>query len=273
MKAEQARTMTDEALARLADALEKGRSEELTRFLGAVAKFHRYSFGNVMLIMSQRPDATQVAGFNTWRSLNRFVRKGEKGIVIVAPMVLKARDEAQKRGEGEPTIRFRGVHVFDISQTEGEPLPELRNFCGDPGAYSERIRTLIGARGITLRFDESLGNADGLSTGGTIVVKAGLPVAEEFSVLVHELAHEMLHHGSGSVRGSKTQRETEAEAVAFVVSTAIGINCGTSSSDYIQLYNGDKGTLAASLDRIQKTALEIITAILAEPAEEKGTAN
>lgn len=264
MKAEQAREMTDEALARLANALDEGKSEELTRFLGAVAKFHRYSFGNVMLIMSQKPDATQVAGFNAWRSLNRFVKKGEKGLVIIAPMMLKAREDAPAVEDGKPILRFRGVHVFDISQTDGEPLPELRNFCGDPGIYSERIRSFITARGIQLRFDDSLGSADGLSSGGTIVIKTGLPVAEEFSVLVHELAHEMLHHGSGAVRGSKTQRETEAEAIAFVVSTAIGIECGTSSSDYIQLYNGDKKTLAASLDRIQKTAAHILEALTDE---------
>lgn len=260
MKAEQAKEMTDAALARLSEALEQGRSEELTRFLAAVAKFHRYSFGNVMLILSQKPDATRVAGFNTWRSLNRFVKKGEKGIVVIAPMMLKSRDD-EPNVQRETILRFRAVHVFDISQTDGEPFHELRSFSGEPGVYSERLRSFIASCGVQLRFEESLGGADGSSQGGTIVVRAGLPAAEEFSVLVHELAHEMMHHGDGAVRGSKTERETEAEAVAFVVSTAIGIDCGTSSSDYIQLYRGDKKTLASSLDRIQKTAAEILQAL------------
>ncbi len=86
MKAEQARKLTDEALANLATALEQGRSEALTRF-------HRYSFGNILLILAQKPDATHVAGFNAWRDLNRFVRKGEHGIAIFAPMMLKRRDD------------------------------------------------------------------------------------------------------------------------------------------------------------------------------------
>jgi antirestriction protein ArdC len=269
MKAEQARKMTDEGLARLAEALEQGKSEELTRFLAMVARFHRYSFGNVMLILTQRPDATHVAGFQTWKTLDRYVKKGEKGIVIIAPMMLKARDAERADDESKRVLRFKAVHVFDVSQTDGEPLPEVRTFHGDPGLYTDRVRTLIASRGIELRYEDSLGSADGLSAGGRIAIKNGLSKAEEFSVLVHELAHEMLHHGEGSVRGTKSQRETEAEAVAFVVSQAVGLDAGTSSSDYIQLYDGDSDTLAGSLDRIQKAACEILTSILDEPEEQE----
>lgn len=260
MKAEQARKMTDEGLERLAKALEQGKSEELTRFLSVVAKFHRYSFGNVLLILTQRPDASRVAGFQTWKSLGRFVMQGEKGIAIIAPMLLKPREESEAKAD-KPTLRFRVVHVFDVSQTDGESLPQPRTFSGDPGPYVELVRILIAERGIELRYEDNLGGADGLSKGGHISIRTGLAPAEEFSVLVHELAHEILHHGKGAVRGTKCQRETEAEAVAFVVSSAIGIECGSSSSDYIQLYDGDRETLAGSLDRIQKVACTILEAI------------
>lgn len=267
MKAEEAKKMTDEALAKLAAALAEGKSEALTAYLGTMAKFHRYSFGNVMLILFQRPDATRVAGFHAWRDLGRYVKKGEHGIAILAPMLLRQRDAEPKDGETvEPrkVLRFRVVHVFDVSQTDGEPLPAFARVSGDPGVCTDRLRTHIASRGITLVYEDSLGGAEGMSSGGTIKVRSGLPAAEEFSVLVHELAHEVLHHGEGAQRGTKTVRETEAEAVAFVVTHAVGLHNGTASADYIRLYDGDTKTLAASLDRIQKTAAAVIGAVVGD---------
>ena len=266
MKVEQAKKLSTESLERLTEALAAGKSEALTEYLKAVALFHDYSFGNIMLIAAQRPDATHVAGFQTWKKLGRFVRKGEKGIVIIAPMVFRAKDAD---GEGEqdkgPQLRFRAVYVFDISQTDGEPLPEPESVNGDPGEYTERLRSFVASRGITLEEAEFLGGADGVSKGGTIILRSGLSPAKTFSVLVHETAHELLHRpgstGGTGERPSKTVRETEAEAVAFVVNEAIGLQNGHAAADYIQLYDGNQATLAASLDRIQKTAAEIIAAI------------
>jgi antirestriction protein ArdC len=267
--------MADEALANLATALERGQSDAMKTYLAAVGRFHHYSFGNIMLIASQKPDATHVAGFQTWKSFGRYVKKGEKGIVIIAPMVIKAKDERSFENDDDRTIlRFRAVYVFDVSQTDGEPLPEPATVTGDPASYSERLKALVAARGITLEYLSDLdatiqlGNADGASYGGRIAVRAGLSPADSFSVLVHELAHEMLHRMDKDTRPSKTVRETEAEAVAFVVSQAIGLETSTASSDYIQLYAGDKNTLAASLDRIQHAATEIIQSLTERQGDE-----
>lgn len=264
MKAEQAKKVADQALEQLSQALAAGRSEELARYLSMLAKFHKYSFGNVMLILSQNPDATQVAGFNTWKQVGRYVRQGEKGIVIIAPMVFRKRDAEPAAGESaerdETVLRFRGVYVFDVSQTDGQPLPEPAGINGDPGLHLDRIKTVVASRGIALDYEIGPGSALGLSRGGRISIRPGLPAAEEFAVIVHELAHELLHRGEDRP-ASKTVRETEAEAVAFVIAQAVGLDAGAAARDYIQLYDGKTDTLAASLDRIQKTAADIIAAL------------
>lgn len=261
MKAEQAKKIADQALEQLADALKNGRSEEITRYLAMLARFHHYSFGNVMLILSQKPDATHVAGFNTWKQMGRYVKKGEKGIVIIAPMMIRKQNEPAKESQTpESILRFRGVYVFDVSQTDGQPLREPARINGDPGRYIDRLRHIISERGIAIDNDDLPPGADGVSRGGRISIRPGLTAAHEFSVTVHEFAHELLHRGDDRPK-SKTVRETEAEAVAFVVCQAIGLESGTSASDYIQLYNGETKTLAESLDRIQHIAAEIIAAI------------
>lgn len=100
-----------------------------------------------MLIASQRPDATRVAGFWTWKKLRRFVKKGEKGIVIVAPMPIPPKDDGQ-----DSPLHFRAVHVFDVSQTDGDPLPEPPTAAGDPAHHSEAIKRLIRDRGVALEY-------------------------------------------------------------------------------------------------------------------------
>lgn len=270
MKAEQAKKMADEAFANLVAALEQGKSETLQAFLAAAARFHNYSWGNIMLIVSQKPDASRVAGFSAWKQFNRFVRKGEKGIVIIAPMLIKPKeDEAVASDEGERSIlRFKAVFVFDVSQTDGEPLPEFAPIGGNPNGHTDRLKSLVAEKGIALDYVADLGGADGRSHGGRIEVVQGLSPAEEFSVLTHELAHELLHKGDRRKQASKRVRETEAEAVAYIVCAAIGLDVGTHASDYIQLYDGDKETLAESLDFIQHAAAEIIASISHEPAEQ-----
>lgn len=270
-KAEQARQITERSLEELSNQLAAGNSATLDAYLRALGRFHRYSFGNVMLIMFQKPDATQVAGFHTWRTMGRTVKKGEKGIAIFAPMMIKPKDadNQQRANTGDknpaPQLRFRVVHVFDASQTEGEPLPTLTRVGGDPRDALARLENAVRDTGVTLETVDELGGALGMSSGGRIRLASGLADAERFSVLVHEWAHEILHQTvSVEKRPDKTVRETEAEAVAFVVGQAIGLENASASADYIRLYQGDKDTLAASLDRVQKAACRIIEAILGE---------
>ncbi len=271
MKAEQAKKIADEAIAKLAADLDQGKSQALTAFLAAAAQFHDYSFGNVLLIVQQKPDATRVAGFHAWKKLGRFVKKGKKGIAIIAPMVVKPRREgpsehaeAADAPEDRTVLRFKAVYVFDVSQTDGQPLPEFATVAGNPDGHLDRLKTLVATKNIAVEYAANLGGPLGMSTVGTIRMLAGLPPAQEFAVLAHELAHEMLHKGTRRKETSKQVRETEAEAVAFVVCRAVGLDTNTASSDYVQLYAGDRETLAESLEYVQQTAAEIIAAITPE---------
>ena len=267
-KAERVRETAEKAIEALANALQEGRSEALTEYLGAMSRFHRYSFHNILLIAMQKPDATHVAGFHTWqKDFSRFVQAGERGIAILAPMVRKARSEATDGGEEAQTearvLRgFRVVYVFDVKQTDGKPLPEFSTVSGDPGQHLDNLKALAARRGIELSYESDLGGAFGLSFGGKIRLLEGQTPAQEFSVLVHEVAHELLHKVEAQDRPDKTTRETEAEAVAYVVTSAVGLQTGTAAKDYIQLYRGDKETLARSLERIQQTASSILEAVL-----------
>ncbi|RIK67139.1 MAG: DUF1738 domain-containing protein [Planctomycetota bacterium] len=269
MKVEQAKQLAEDALNQLIADVERGGSDAFKAYLATMARFHHYSFGNCMMIAMQRPDATHVAGFNRWKELGRFVKAGEKGIVIIAPMLLRkkatAGDTAPAEQDAETLLRFKAVYVFDVSQTDGKPLPEFARVGGDPNGHTERLKEFIAQRAVTVEYSEDIGSADGVSKGGKIVIRPDLTPAEEFSVLVHEMAHEMLHRTERRKETSKTIRETEAEAVAFVVCQAIGLDTNGAAADYIKLYNGDKETLTESLDHIQKTATSIIEAISASP--------
>lgn len=259
MNADEAKKLSEKAYSELADALAAGKSEALTQFLDAVAHFHSYSFGNMLLILRQRPEATRVAGFGTWKKLGRFVKRGEKGIAIIAPMVYR-KDDSLAQADDRVIRGFKVAHVFDVSQTEGDALPRIGTIDGDPGSYTEALKRLVAARSIKLEYVPSMGSALGCSAGGTITLVTGLEPAKEFSVLVHEFAHEILHHARNRPDSIKV-RETEAEAVAFVVCRSVGLDTGSAAADYIQLYDGSKDTLAQSLDRIQKTASEILSGL------------
>lgn len=266
MTTEQATSLSEAAISKLMDTLERGQSEALKIYLSVMSRFHRYSWGNILLIYSQRPDATQVAGFHAWLRMHRFVRKGEKGIVILAPMVgrKKSGDELTE-DQKTRLFGFRAAHVFDVSQTDGEALPEFATVNGDPLDYTERLSHFVASQSIALEYDATIAPARGMSSGGKITLLPGLPPAEHLAVLAHETAHELMHRGDRRKETSHKIRETEAEAVAFVVCSAIGLDTGTSSSDYIQLHAGDKSTLAESLAFIQHTASAILRAI--EPRE------
>ncbi len=266
MKREEAKQLAEQGLADLETALQQGASETLVRYLEHLARFHQYSFGNVMLIALQKPNATQVAGFHAWRKLGRWVRKGEQGILILAPMIgRKRRDEADadQPEDTDSKVRclygFRAVYVFDVSQTEGAELPEFAGIDGQPGDRLSQLEAIVGQYDIELAYQEPGGGALGVSKDGAIWVKPDLEPAEKFAVLVHELAHELLHQRTGRKELlSRTVRETEAEAVAFVVCRALGLETTTRSADYIQLYRGNTQTLSDSLDMIQKTAATLI---------------
>lgn len=262
MTTEQAKQLSEDAIARLMDALEQGQSDALKQYLATMSRFHRYSWGNCLLIYSQRPQATHIAGFHAWLKLRRYVRKGEKGIVILAPMVGKKKSADELSEDAHTRLfGFRAAHVFDVSQTEGDPLPEFATTKGDPQDCLERLKEFIAAKGIVLEYSDEIAPAKGMSSGGKITILPNLEAGEHFSVLVHEAAHEILHKTERRSKTTHTVRETEAEAVAFVVSSAIGLDVNSSSSDYIQLHAGDKATLAESLTFVQQTASEILRAI------------
>jgi hypothetical protein len=269
MTTEQAKTLSETAILRLMEALERGQSEALKTYLSLMSRFHKYSWGNCLLIYIQRPEATHIAGFHAWLKLRRFVRKGEKGIVILAPMVGRKKSDDQLTENHETQLfGFRAAHVFDVSQTDGEPLPEFATISGDPQGYKEQLIQFVANQNIALDYDPRIAPAKGLSSGGKITLLPDLAPAEHFAVLVHEVAHELLHRGDRRQQTTHRIRETEAEAVAFVVSSAIGLDGSTSSSDYIQLHAGDKATLAESLTFIQQTASEILKAIMPEAPPE-----
>jgi hypothetical protein len=258
----------------LIEQLEAGQSDTLTAYLTAISRFHNYSFGNVLEIARQMPTATRVAGFWTWKNLGRSVNAGAKGIRILAPIVgarRKKDEEAQKditKQNERVLVGFRNAYVFDISQTNGVDLPEMHQVFGDPGENVERLAAFLKTQGIQLVYNAKIAPALGCSYGGRIAILPGQTKAEEFSTLVHETAHEMLHKAERRTVTTKTVRETEAEAVAFVVGKAVGLVTGNASADYIHLYHGNASLLAESLEVIQQTA-SVILAALEPPLEDE----
>ena len=267
MKIEQAKELAEKALAQLALTLEQGHSDELKKYLAAMAKFPRYSLHNLLLILGQRPDTARVAGYQTWRELGRQVNRGARGILTFAPIVRrKAEDNGREEVSGDngsfvKLLGFRGVHVFAEEDTSGQPIPGLSRCSGDPSAFAERLRQFVISRGIHLEYSENIRPAQGQCSAGKIVLLPGMDPAVEFSVLAHEAGHHLLHFGERRRETTKRARETEAEAVAFVVSEAIGLEAIRSSSEYISLYSGDRDLLTESLEHIQRASAEIITAI------------
>jgi antirestriction protein ArdC len=259
----------------LIQQLEAGKSEALTAYLTAMSHFHNYSFGNILEIARQKPDATRIAGMYAWNQLGRRVRKGEKGIRILAPIIgvkRKPQEEAEKdltKQNVAVLVGFRNAYVFDVSQTDGAELPEHASVKGDVRENRDRLIEFINAQGIELEFNERIAPAMGVSYGGKVVLLPGQSKAEEFSTLVHELAHEMLHKADRRTTTTKVVRETEAEAIAFVVGKAVGLQTGTASADYIQLYHGNASLLAESLEVIQKASAVILAALETKPEIEE----
>jgi antirestriction protein ArdC len=258
---------------KLLDALRQGRSEAMADYLRVMGRFHRYSFNNVLLIAQQRPTASHVCGFKTWLSFGRHVRKGEKGIQILAPIVGKKKADGaapeDERNTKAMVYGFRTAFVFDLEQTDGEDLPAAPSVQGNAAGHLNALLEFIRQEGITVEFSEQIAPALGLSCGGKIMLAPGHSEAETLATLVHEYAHESMHKSDRRTNTTKTVRETEAEAVAFAVCSGLGLDCGSSSSDYIGLYDGNADTLIASLEIVQKTACRILD-VLTLPTQGPG---
>jgi antirestriction protein ArdC len=218
------------------------------------------------------PEATHVAGFHTWRKLGRFVKKGEHGIAILAPMVTRnhrAHETPELGSDDERRlVGFKVAYVFDVAQTDGEPLPDLSGAEGEPGEWLAHLESLIREAGIELNYDHLPGTAEGCAMPGKVFVRAGLPSNETFAILAHEYAHVLLHQKTEGSRPTHRVRETEAEAVAYAVCRACGIDSTLRSADYIQLHRGSTLTLQESLMSVQSAAAEIIAGLHARRGNE-----
>jgi len=196
-------------------------SEEFLDFMKAMSRFHNYSFHNQLLIISQKPDATKVAGFGTWKNLGRYVRRGEKGIVIYVPIPsVREKDD----GEEEEIIWFKTGYVFDVSQTCGKPLPEISLTVENRGdAFYNSCLQL--AQKHTIKVDVVSGLRHyGISTGGEILLQADANKTALATTLIHELAHELLHKKNREQRLDRETKELEAETVAYLVCSYFGID-------------------------------------------------
>ena len=271
----------------LAEAIQSGRSEALFTYLQTMAKFPTYSARNVLLIAAQRPTATHLEGMRSWNDLRRSVRPGEKGIRIFAPTVgIKLDSQAQandasktsrKRKKLEPETQllgFRGVSVFDISQTGGEALPESRQPV-DVAEKLEKLTAFAQAHGMTIEFVEWIGEKKGNSYRGTIRLLPNMPPAEGFPVLLREVASQLLYTIKRRTFVTRDLHQQETKAAAFVVCEALGLEAKASFAE-CQLYYGDSRLLAESLAVVHRTAAVILGSIspeIAAPANSKQGVN
>jgi antirestriction protein ArdC len=243
-------------------------SDSFRRYLDAQARFHAYSFGNVALILAQRPDATQVAGYRTWQSLGRQVRRGETGIRIIVPMPSKARPEDDQDGQDDqaPAVRLRfGVGtVFAIEQTDGEPLPEvavpvLEDDAG--GQLYDALNQLAQAEGITVERQAQLSSPEMMGFYEPHRKRIVVREARQLQ-MTKTLAHELAHHFTGlheTYSAKRDEHETVAESVAYVVLAHHGLDSGTRSFPYIATWAKDRATLRSVLGTIQGVAHTIIS--------------
>lgn len=260
-KSRELRERIGKSLDKLAKAVDDVRATYLfRRYLNFQAKFHRYSWHNTMLIATQSPDATRVAGYRTWKRLGRYVRKGEHGISILAPCRFRRveidDDGTEHDREG---MYFRVVHVFDVSQTDGDPLPivEVPDVDTASDALLSSLERVATKRGIAVRYTDLQPGHYGTSKGGAIDIATGHATGQQAKTLAHELAHEALHK-SNRAGLDRTVAEIEAESVAYVTCRHFGLDVEVRASRYIALWNGDSDGLRDSLERISETAREII---------------
>ena len=239
-------------------------SDEFKSMLQFLGKFHNYSYQNSILIQMQKPDASYVAGYKQWqKKFNRHVKKGEKAISILAPFTYKKKVTAEKKVDGKikevekevKRMYFRPVNVFDVSQTEGDSLPNLDiSVVDDCIRLYKPLAQYTEFKDIILKLKMLPEALKGYSRGGEIVLNKILNQTERAGVLVHELGHELLHQKDESEL-CKEVKEMEAEAAAFVVMDHYGVDI--KSDKYLALYK-ESYDLKQSLKRIDNLASEII---------------
>jgi antirestriction protein ArdC len=239
-------------------------------YLRTSAAFWDYSWHNQMLIWKQKPDASFVGGFHTWLKCGRYVRKGEKGIAILAPMFFRDKKQMPEGNQEETTrIWFKVVYVFDIFQTDGTPLPELpTRSVGERGQdMLNRLLRFAESRGIAVRFVEkcSLNGAAGTSKGTEIEIRTSeTDLTTQAATLAHEIAHSLLHFTPDGKRITtregleidKQQRELEAEATAYVVGSYFGIQ--SPSDFYLASYRVTPAMLLQAVETIATTVKAIL---------------
>lgn len=284
----------EERLRELTDRLENGIKElyasgRYAEYLAAMSKFHHYSFGNVVLILLQCPTATKVAGYNRWKKdFGRQVKKGEHGISILCPCPQTRWTQKQKTDsisglpilseDGSPVMetvrvtipRFKIGTVFDVSQTEGRELPSIvaSELTGEVESFQRLYACLAKLSPVPITEDELPGAAKGFfsSEEQRIVLRRGMPQLQIMKTLVHEIAHAKLHDKTKipiEEQKVRSQKEVEAESVAYVVCQYIGLDTSDYSFGYVAGWSRDKELreLKNSLGIIQATAGEIISKI------------
>ena len=273
-------------------------SEKYMRYLSVMSRFHRYSVNNTMLIYMQKPDATLVAGYNKWKNqFERHVKRGEHGITIIAPTPFKKKIEEQKLdpdtkapildAEGKAVMEereveipmFRPVKVFDVSQTDGKPLPELAStLSGNVQNYEAFMEALRRSAPVPLYVEPMAANMDGYFSPDQqrIAIRAGMSEVQTVSAAVHEIAHSKLHNYAKAQeeaaragdkeppkKKDRNTEEVEAESISYAVCQYYGIQTGENSFGYIANWSQGKELpeLRASLETINKTAGELINDI------------
>lgn len=239
-------------------------SDDWRKMLDVAQRFHRYSPQNCLLIMLQMPEATRVAGYRKWQELGRQVRKGEKSIRILAPVVIKKADPEHPDQEPKPrVVGFRGTSVFDLSQTEGEDLPDVSPelLTGDePGDVWDQLAKQVAAQGFMLERGDC-GHANGVTMhqDRRVVVRDDISPAQACKTLAHELAHVIMHAEDRPCRG---QIEVEAESVAYLVTDALGIDSTGYTFPYVAGWaGGDVEVIQKTAERVIATAREILSAV------------
>lgn len=278
-----------EVLKDLTEQLEKSiqdfmESEKYKTFLSSMAKFHNYSLNNQILIAVQKPDSTLCAGYTTWQKQNRYVKKGEKGIRIICPAPYKKEylKDVIDKTTGKPELLpdgkakqeivqkvipfFKVGYVYDISQTEGQPLPEIADIL--EGDLDEDLKSLkeamLQASPVPVCFQPIDGETNGFYSpaAGKIIVDSTLSEKQSLKTLIHETAHALLHNPeASSSQSTRETKEVEAESVAYVVCQYFGLDTSDYSFGYIAGWSSGKGTpeLKASLENIRNTSNEIIS--------------
>jgi antirestriction protein ArdC len=243
-------------------------SEPFAAWLRARAAFHTYSLNNILLIASQRPDATRIAGYRAFQKLGRQVRKGEKAIRILAPCRVKVgeSDSAEATQEGFRLVGFKWANVFDISQTAGADLPELeyRPLEGEAPSLADFASGVAMTAGIEIRREPLSGGMNGYlrRSERLIVVDSSLSGAMASKVVCHELGHlfdPFLIEHPDQYAAHRCDAEAVAESVAYVVAAKFGLDAGPAAVGYIASWiDGDSSRVRDLVERIDASARAIL---------------